>query len=149
MLGAVGVWLGFDRADPIAGLVISIAILAVLRTAATEVLRRLMNGVDPTLVDNLERERRAVDGVHGVREVQVRWEGHRLRADLAIEVDPDATVTEGHAIAHDVEHQLLHHIAHLDGAAVHVEPTGDAAVTAHASSHHDVTYGAPPASEPG
>jgi len=134
--GALGVWLGFDRADPIAGLIISIAILAVLRTAVTEVLRRLMNGVDPKLVDTLEREAIEVHGVRGVREVQVRWEGHRLRADLAIDVDPDATVAQGHAIAHEVEHQLLHHVAHLDAAAVHVEPTGDAAGAAHANAGH-------------
>ena len=42
VVGALGVWAGFQAADPIAGLVISVAILAVLRTAATDVLRRLM-----------------------------------------------------------------------------------------------------------
>src|SRR4029078_10418014 len=42
--GAIGVGAGDARADAIAGLVISVAILAVLRVAVIEVLRRLMNG---------------------------------------------------------------------------------------------------------
>jgi cation diffusion facilitator family transporter len=138
VLGALGVWLGFDAADPIAGLIISIAILAVLRTTAIEVLRRLMNGVDPALVDRIEHEASHTPDVLGVRQVEVRWEGHRLRADLVIGVDRALTITQAHAVAHDVEHELLHHIAHLDGAAVHVEPDLDAAAAAHENiDHHD------------
>ena len=122
VLGALGVAAGFDAADPIAGLVISIAILAVLRTAAKGVLQRLMNGVDPALVDRIENKARDTPAVSRVRRVQVRWEGHRLRADLAIQTDPALTVAEAHAIAHHVELELLHDIAHLDEVAVHVEP---------------------------
>lgn len=136
VLGAVGVWAGFDAADPIAGLVISIAILAVLRTAAIGILRRLMNGVDPALVDRIEHEAGHTAGVLGVREVQVRWEGHRLRADLAIQVEPTLTVSESHTIAHNVEHELLHHIPHLDGAAVHIEPDIDTADADHTNVRH-------------
>ncbi len=136
VLGAIGVWAGFDAADPIAGLVISVAILAVLRTAVTEVLRRLMNGVDPALVDRIEREAARTRGVLGVRQTQVRWEGHRLWADLAINVDPILAVADAHAIAHDVEHALLHHIAHLDCASVHVEPDPSTAAVTHAQTRH-------------
>lgn len=136
VLGALGVWAGFKAADPIAGLVISIAILAVLRTAGIEVLRRLMNAVDPALVDRIEHEATHAPGVLGVRQVQVRWEGHRLRADLAIQVDAALTVTDAHTLAHNLEHELLHHISHLDAAAVHVEPDLDAATAAHANVEH-------------
>jgi len=136
VLGAVGVWAGFDAADPIAGLIISIAILAVLRTAAIGILHRLMNGVDPAIVDRIEHEAGHTAGVLGVREVQVRWEGHRLRADLAIQVEPTLTVSESHAIAHNVEHELLHHIPHLDGAAVHVEPDIATADVDHTDVRH-------------
>ena len=136
LVGAVGVWAGFEAADPIAGLVISVAILAVLRTAVIGVFRRLMNGVDPALVDRLERYADAVPGVAAVRSIQVRWEGHRLRADLAVGVDPELRITEAHQVAHAVEHELLHHIAHLDSAIVHVEPDGDEREAAHAATLH-------------
>ncbi len=135
--GAIGVWAGFARADAIAGLVISVAILAVLRVAVVEVFRRLMNGVDPKLVDRIEHTASHAFGVAAVHDVRVRWEGHRLQADLAISIDPNLNVVEAHEIAHGVEHALMHDIAHLDGAAVHVEPTGPARDYTHtAQSHH-------------
>ena len=81
-----------------------------------------MNGVDPRLVDRIQQEAALVPGVATVREVQVRWEGHRLHADLAVGVSPLLSITEAHALAHTVEHELLHHIAHLDHVNVHVEP---------------------------
>ena len=136
VIGALGVWVGFDAADPIAGLVISVAILAVLRTAATDVLRRLMNGVDPALVDQIEQEAARVRGVSSVRRVQVRWEGHRLQADLAIGVPENLGVVEAHQLAHVVEHDLLHHIPHLDSAAVHTEPESPEREAAHAPTEH-------------
>jgi cation diffusion facilitator family transporter len=134
--GAIGVWAGFARADAIAGLVISIAIIAVLRVAVVEVFRRLMNGVDPKLVDQIEHEATHVRGVASVRDVRVRWEGHRLRADLAVTVGADINVGDAHEIAHAVEHELIHRVPHLDGATVHVEPDGPARDAVHAAHDH-------------
>ncbi len=51
LCSAGGVALGFPLADPIVGLLITAAILAVLRTAARDVFRRLLDGVDPAMVD--------------------------------------------------------------------------------------------------
>jgi cation diffusion facilitator family transporter len=137
VLGATGAWLGFDAADPIAGLLISLAILAVLRRAAGDVLRRLMNSVDPKIVDGIEREAVHVEGVEKLYDVRVRWEGHRLCGDLSITVDPNLSINRGHQLAHDVEHELVHHVAHLDGVAVHVEPAGrSAGITHQRLKHH-------------
>ena len=57
LFSAGGVALGFPLADPIIGLVITVAILAVLRTAARDVFRRLLDGVDPQIVDSAEASR--------------------------------------------------------------------------------------------
>ena len=134
--GAIGVWAGFARADAIAGLVISIAILAVLRVAVVEVFRRLMNGVDPKLVDRIEHTATHALGVASVHDVRVRWEGHRLRADLAISVDPALNVVDAPEIAHRVEHELRHQISPLDGAVVPVEPDSPARDVAHSAQGH-------------
>jgi cation diffusion facilitator family transporter len=131
LAGALGVWAGFPRADAIAGLVISVAIIGVLRVAVVEVFRRLLNGVDPELVDRIENRTAHTPGVVSVRGVRVRWEGHRLQADLTIGVRPDLDVTEAYAIAHAVEHELAHHIAHLDRVNVAVEPEALAHQTVH------------------
>lgn len=120
-IGAVGVWLGFDRADPIVGIIVAIAILGVLRTAARDIYRRLMDAVDPKLVDDIERVASSVEGVNDITSCQVRWLGHRLRADLAISVDGDLTVNEGHALGDRVKRALMGDIRHLDEAFIHVD----------------------------
>src|SRR6201994_4947729 len=89
LVGAAGVALGFPLADPIVGLVITVAILAVLRTAVRDVFRRLIDGVDPATVDIAERTLGAQPGVRAVRSVRMRWVGHRLHADAELDIEPD------------------------------------------------------------
>ena len=60
LLGALGVLAGLPLADPLVGLLITVAILLVLRDAAREVWWRLMDAVDPALVEQLEAARHAM-----------------------------------------------------------------------------------------
>jgi len=122
LLGAGGVALGFPLADPIVGLFITIAILAVLRTAARDVFRRLMDGVDPELVDAAEAALAAQPGVTGVRSVKMRWIGHRIHADAELDVDPATSLSDAHRLAHDAEHALTHAVPKLSTALVHAYP---------------------------
>jgi len=122
LLGAGAVALGFPLADPIIGLVITVAILAVLRTAARDVFRRLMDGVDPTYVDAAEAALAAEPGVTGVRSVKMRWLGHTLHVDAELDVDPTIGLSDAHRIAHDAEHALTHAVPRLTSALVHAYP---------------------------
>ena len=122
LFGAGGVALGFPLADPIVGLFITVAILAVLRTAARDVFRRLMDGVDPGLVDTTEATLAAQAGVKGVHSVKLRWIGHRLHADAELDVDPEIKLDEAHRIAHDAEHELIHAVPKLSTALIHAYP---------------------------
>ncbi|WP_052524098.1 cation diffusion facilitator family transporter [Mycobacteroides abscessus] len=122
VLGAAGVALGYPLADPIIGLVITVAILAVLRTAVRDVFRRLMDGVDPALVDAAETALAAQPGVRTVRSVRLRWIGHRLHADAELDIDPDVSLVEAHRIAHVAEHELTHAVPKLDTALIHAYP---------------------------
>jgi cation diffusion facilitator family transporter len=122
LVGAGGAALGWQLADPLVGLAITAAILLVLRDAAREVFRRVMDAVDPELVDSAERALRAVPGVRDVGELRLRWIGHRLRAEVAVVVDGEATVRQAHAIAVDAEHALLHAVPRLTAALVHADP---------------------------
>ncbi|MFE7977386.1 cation diffusion facilitator family transporter [Streptomyces shenzhenensis] len=122
LVGAAGSALGWQLADPLVGLAITAAIALVLRDAAREVFRRVLDAVDPALVDRAEQVLREVPGVRGVGELRLRWIGHRLRAEVAIVVDGDATVRRAHAIAVDAEHALLHAVPRLTAALVHADP---------------------------
>ncbi|MFF7449506.1 MULTISPECIES: cation diffusion facilitator family transporter [unclassified Streptomyces] len=122
LIGAGGAALGWQLADPVVGLAITAAIVLVLRDAAREVFRRLMDAVDPALVDRAEQALREVEGVRGVGELRLRWIGHRLRAEVAVVVDGDATVRQAHAVAVAAEHALLHAVPRLTAALVHADP---------------------------
>lgn len=122
VLGAGGVALGYPLADPIIGLTITVAILAVLRTAVRDVFRRLMDGVDPVLVNAAEMTLAAQPGVRTVRSVRLRWIGHRLHADAELDIDPDISLDEAHRIAHTAEHELTHAVPKLDTALIHAYP---------------------------
>ena len=119
LASAGGVALGFPLADPIVGVAITVAILAVLRTAARDVFRRLMDGVDPELVETAESALASQPGVIAIRSVRMRWIGHRLHADAELEIDKGATIEEADGIAHDAEHRLLHDVPKLAEARVH------------------------------
>ena len=123
LLSAGGVALGFPLADPIVGILITVAILAVLRTAARDVFRRLLDGVDPELVDTAEAALAARPGVTAVRSVRMRWIGHRLHADAELDVDPGASLEAAHRIAHDAEHELIHEVPKLSSALIHAYPS--------------------------
>ena len=143
VVGAVGVLAGFPLADPIVGLLITVAILFVLRGATRDIYRRIMDAVDPELVDAAEASLRSVPGVRGVEELRLRWIGHRIRAETGLAVDPDLTLSEAHGIAHEAQHRLLHDVPRLADATVHVSPSDVDGRTAHDSvAHHGIHAGA-------
>jgi cation diffusion facilitator family transporter len=144
--GAIGVALGVERADAAVGLVITAAIVVVLWSAARDVFRRLMDAVDPALVDQAEDVLRSVEGVDAVGDVRIRWIGHRLRAEVEICVPASMSVVEAHAVADRAFHGLLHGVPKLASALVHFSPSdGDGGVDHHAEiAHHlDDQAGAP------
>ena len=129
--GAIGAALGWQLADPIVGLVITVAILGIVRSAARDIYRRLMDAVDPALVDEIEHVLGHVDGVEEIGAVRIRWSGHELFAEVEIVADADLTLADAHAVAEAAEHKLLHDVPKLAKATIHVNPTGD--------GHHEST----------
>jgi cation diffusion facilitator family transporter len=124
LVGAGGVALGWRWADPVIGLVITVAILGVLRSAVCQVGARLMDAVDPELVDQAVAALEAMDDVHAVRELRIRWIGHTLRAEADVAVSPQLSVGQAHEVAHDAESHLLAHVRRLTAATIHVSPSG-------------------------
>lgn len=140
LLGAGGAALGWRAADPVVGLLITLAVLLVLKDAAREVYRRLMDSVDPAFVATAHAALRGVDGVLGTGQVRMRWIGHALRAEADIVVDARLTVVEAHRIAVAAEHALIHAVPRLTAATVHTDhtPVED---DPHAVLHHHTSAG--------
>ena len=133
LLGVGGVALGWDWADPVVGLVITVAILSVLGQAGREIYRRLMDAADPALVDQVERVLLATPGVLGVGQVRLRWIGHQLRAECEIVVDNAASAIRAHQVSVDAEHGLLHALPRLAAALVHPDPQTEGGADYHAA----------------
>jgi cation diffusion facilitator family transporter len=134
--GALGVMAGFPLADPIVGLVVTVAILIVLKSVALDIYRRLVDAVDPDLVDTAEAALRSVQGVIDIDDLRLRWIGHPLHAETALVVDPALTVVDAQAISTAAQHHLLHQVPKLATATIHVSPAGPAGDAHHAELQH-------------
>ena len=122
LLGAGGVAVGWQWADPIVGLLITVAILGVLRSAIRQVGARLMDAVDPHVLDAAAAALSTVEGITEVRELRIRWIGHTLRAEATIVVDDCLTVGQAHDIADHAEAHLLAGVRRLTAATIAVIP---------------------------
>ena len=141
LLGTTGVWLGYPMADPIVGLLIAAAILMIVWQSGKMVFARLLDGVDPEVIDEIRQVSSHVEGVEDVAEVRARWLGHRLRAEVNVAVDPALSVAAGHDVAREVNHRLMHELRYLDMAVVHVDPAQESGEEHHrvdAHSHDDL-----------
>jgi divalent metal cation (Fe/Co/Zn/Cd) transporter len=85
-------------------------------------LGRLLDGVDPEVIDEITHAINHTQGVRDVSEVRLRWSGHRLHAEVNLAVSPKLSVAEGHAIAVEARHQLLHHLPYLSNVTIHIDP---------------------------
>lgn len=142
VVGVIGVWLGFQRADAIAGLLIALAITGILINSLVIIVRRLMDGMEPATIERMRGAAAAVPGVQVVQEVRARWSGHRMEGDAQIGVDAALSLRAAHDVAEQVQHELLHAVPNLDRVTVHVHPAVDAVVADglhELSEHHAST----------
>jgi cation diffusion facilitator family transporter len=113
----------FMWADEIAALVVVAAILwsayRLLRNNAAELMDQQ---TDDATVDAIRRAALSVPGVRGVEKLLVRRSGMECFADIHIEVDPQVTVEQGHAIGHVVKAKLVREFTALRDVLVHLEP---------------------------
>jgi cation diffusion facilitator family transporter len=114
VLGAVGVMLGFPLADPIVGLLISAAILVLLWGTVRSIGRRLMDGIEPELVDAARRALEGAPGVLAVQRLQLRWSGHRLQGAATLVIDDGVTLAAAEQVTREAAHRLKHALPKAD-----------------------------------
>jgi cation diffusion facilitator family transporter len=134
--GALGVWAGYPLADPLVGLLISAAIFVIVWQSARSVLTRMLDGVEPETVGEIIHATGHVAGVEEVTDVRARWIGHRLHAEVNVTVAGRLSVAEGHEVAKEIRHRLLHRLAHLGSVTVHVDPDGQGGERHHRIGQH-------------
>jgi cation diffusion facilitator family transporter len=136
VVGAIGVALGWQLADPIVGLVISVAILLVVKNAARDIYRRLMDSVDPALVEAIRHTLSDSEGIEGVETVRLRWVGHELYGEAEVVSNGGLTLAQAHQVAEQARHVLLHQVPHLSQITIHTSPPARDGVDPHALTEH-------------
>jgi len=137
LVGVIGVWLGFPWADPLVGLIIGAAILVIVWNTAKEMWRRMMDGIEPQVIEQIEHAARGVDGVLDAHDVTARWIGHRQRAELHVTVNCQISTAASHRIGEEVRHILFHEMPALSDITVHIDPCEcDEEVQYHLTAHH-------------
>lgn len=122
LVGVVGVWLGYPLADPVVGLIITVAIFGIVIQSGKQIFARMLDGVDPHVIDEIRHAAAHVPQVKEVTDVRARWLGHRLHAEVNVTLPSQMTLQDAHSVAEEVRHQLLHHLKYVSLVVIHVDP---------------------------
>ena len=135
VIGALGVWSGFPLADPIIGLLITLAIFAIVWQSARAVLTRMLDGVEPSVIEEIHHAAAHISGVDQVENVKARWLGHALHADVMIAVNDALPLTTANEIAAALESELREHLPALAAANIGFK-RAKGAMAASGGHHH-------------
>jgi len=122
LIGAAGIWLGYPIIDPLIGMLITITIFKIVLDFCKLVFTRLLDGVEPEVIDNVKTVAESVEDVCEVTDLRVRWIGHRLHAEINAAVALSLSVGDGHEIANAIRKKLLENFSYLSGTNVHIDP---------------------------
>jgi cation diffusion facilitator family transporter len=105
LIGLVGVFTGLKWADAVAGIVVTGFICHVGWEVSSEIVHRLMDGVDPEIITAVEQIAADVPGVHHAH-ARARWTGRILRVEVEGWIDAQTTVTEADRLGQTVADRL-------------------------------------------
>lgn len=122
LIAVGGSALGYPIVDPMVGMLIGVAILFIARDATMRVWYRLMDAVDPQLVEQIEQYASEVAGVADVRSVRVRWVGHQLYSEIVLVLSGEPSASESQGVVTDVKTLLYANVRHLAEMTVEIVP---------------------------
>ncbi len=137
LIAAIGAFLGYPIVDAIIGILMGIVILFITKDAAKSMWYRLMDAVDPIIVERAEEVIKEHPDVKGIQRLQMRWIGHRLQAEAVISIDADLNAAQCNTISEHISHHLYHEIPNLAETTIAVVPWSPDGKTFYCeTSHH-------------
>lgn len=119
---------GWETADAWAALFASAIIIVtgwrMLRPAVEELMDQRPA---PGLAEETIQVAESHEGVHRIEKLLLRKMGLYFVADMHLEVHPEMTVRESHALAHDVKEDVQRRFPQIIEMTIHVEPARDLA----------------------
>jgi len=118
-------WPTLGWVDPVGALIVSVFIVHVSWQVARPALAELVDAGVREKAEKVTVVARAVPGVCAVHKVRTRRAGGSFHADLHVEVKGSLTVSEGHALSHDVKQAILDAGLDVTDALIHLEPADE------------------------
>jgi len=122
LVGAIGVILGFPLADPVIGILITFTILKIVWDSVIKVFTRLLDGVEPEYLDEIQHALTHVGGIKEILKIKARWSGHQLMTEVYISTDSTLSLLEAHSISEEVEQEIMDHVKYISNVIVDIEP---------------------------
>lgn len=122
LVAVFGAWINVPILDPIIGVLIGITIVGIALQAVRKVFLRMMDAVDPSVVNRIEHFAETVEGVEEITKLRVHWVGHRLFAEVTASVAAARSLVEGHSIAQRIQQSLHDSVAAMGEVVVQIEP---------------------------
>jgi len=118
----IGSWIEIPILDPIFALIISIAIVLITWDAIVAIWYRLMDAVDPHLIDHAETAVRIHSEVQDINYLRMRWVGHSLHFESCILVDPNLDISQTYNVKRRIKRELIKELPHLSEITISISP---------------------------
>ncbi|MCJ7773437.1 MAG: cation diffusion facilitator family transporter, partial [Desulfobacterales bacterium] len=118
----LGSWLNIPILDPIFGLLIGIAIVFITRDAIVAMWYRLMDAVDPHLLEHAESAIRKNSAVQDIKYLRMRWVGHSLHLESSLYVKSTLDFSQIQLIKTELEQELKNEIVYLSELTLSMVP---------------------------
>ena len=120
LIAVFGTLIGLPILDPIVGIVIAFAIVGITWNAIKAIWYRMMDAVDPHLVEHVEAHVKELDGVVSIETLRLRWVGHRMYGVMTVQVSAESALAETQIIVRAIQHEASHIIPQLEELTVQV-----------------------------
>jgi len=126
LIGVAGTLAGLPYLDSVASVIVAVMIAKIAWDLGSDATRELVDtGLSPERLREISQIIRRSTGVRDVHMLRTRTLGGNASADVHVLVDPDISVSEGHAISVLVQQRLLESIDRMSDVTVHIDPEDD------------------------
>ncbi|MCF7978403.1 MAG: cation diffusion facilitator family transporter [Chromatiaceae bacterium] len=126
LIGVAGTLAGLPYLDSVASVIVAVMIAKIAWDLGSDATRELVDtGLSPERLREISQIIRRSTGVRDVHMLRTRTLGGNASADVHVLVDPDISVSEGHAISVLVQERLMEAIDRMSDVTVHIDPEDD------------------------
>lgn len=131
LVGVTAAFFGFQVMDPLAAALTSLFIFHIGYQTFSSAAHDLMDALpSEDLLADITALAEEVPGVEHVHEIRARRSGQYFIVDLKLEMDPEMTVKQSHAIATTVKRLIFEKFSNVGDVMIHINP--------HEEEHEDL-----------